>query len=188
MEKSREEIEKEIIQYLDETSSQKGTLGIGCGLTHGNALVLATCKENQPRATALDFFNEGITVYIFGGPGGKIGNLRANPNVSAVIYQPMDHSKMQKSLQMWGKATMINLRKNKKLFEEKFEKWGIINVCKFLVEQNLKKDGIPLDKFDAELGKFLLSLNMIKIEPERIILTVFTSEFTDGYKYTWTKS
>jgi len=190
MEKTREEIEKEIIEYLDEMSTRKGTPGKGCGLKHGSALVLATCKDNQPRATTLDFFNEGLTLYIFGEPGGKIANIRANPNVSAVVYQPVDHSKTQRYLQIWGKASLINRKNNKELFEEKVEKWGLYDVAKVLMKGNLKKNGVAENQLDDQVNKTvdkaLSGMHIIKIEPEKIIMRIFTPDFT-GDKHTWTK-
>ena len=51
----------------------------GCGMIHRNALVLATSYKDMPRATALEFFNEGLTLYILGGPGAKIANIKRNP-------------------------------------------------------------------------------------------------------------
>jgi hypothetical protein len=191
MEKCKEEIEREIIEFLDKMSTHKGTPGKGCGLAHGRSLVLATCRNNHPRATTLDFFNEGLTLYIFGEPGGKIANIRANPKVSAAIYeQPLDHSKTQKALQIWGKATLISRKNNKKLFEEKIEKWGLYDVARVLVKGNLKRQGVPSDQIDAQVDKTvdkaLSGLNFIRIEPEKIILRIFTPDFT-GDKFTWTK-
>ncbi|MCX5886776.1 MAG: pyridoxamine 5'-phosphate oxidase family protein [Proteobacteria bacterium] len=191
MAKSKAEIEKEIIAYLDKMSTHKGTPGKGCGLAHGSSLVLATCRNDQPRATTLDFFNEGLTLYILGEPGGKIANVRANPKVSAGIYeQPLDHSKTQKALQIWGKATLINRKNNKELFEEKMQKWGLYDVAKFLVKGNLKKAGVPINQLDAQvektLDKVISGMNFIRIEPEKIIMRTFTPDFT-GDKLTWTK-
>lgn len=187
MEKSKTEIEKEIIDFLDTMSTHKGTPGKGCGLNHGSSLVLATCRKNVPRATTLDFFNEGLTLYIFGEPGGKLGNIRTNPRVSAAIYQqPLDHSKHQRALQIWGKARLITRNKNKKLFEDKAAKWGLSEVARVLVAGNLKKKGIPLSELDAITDKVFSGLTIIKIDPDKIILRTFTPEF-GGEKLTWTK-
>jgi len=191
MEKTKAQIEKEIIAFLNKMSTHKGTPGVGCGLAHGSSLVLATSRNNQPRATTLDFFNEGMTLYILGEPGGKIANIRANPRISAAIYeQPLDHSKNQKALQLWGKASLINRKNNKKLFEEKMKKWGLYEVAKFLVRGNLKKAGVPAPQLDAQvekiLDKVISGMNFIRIEPEKIIMRTFTPDFT-GSKYTWTK-
>ena len=101
--KSKAVIKKNIINFLNATSGgvdkKPGTHG--CGLLHRNALVLATSCKDTPRATVLEFFNEGLFIYIFGEPGGKIANLKRNPKVSAVVYeQPLDHGKFQRSLQI----------------------------------------------------------------------------------------
>jgi uncharacterized pyridoxamine 5'-phosphate oxidase family protein len=191
LEKSKKEIEKEIIEFLGRMSTHRGTPGIGCGLAHGASLVLATSRNNQPRATTLDFFNEGLTIYILGEPGGKIANIRANPRVSAAIYeQPLDHSKNQKAIQLWGKATLINRKNNKELFEEKMAKWNLYDVSKVLIKGNLKKAGVPASQLDAQvektLDKVLSGMNFIRIEPEKIILRTFNPDFT-GDKFIWTK-
>jgi len=187
MEEDKQTLEKEIIDYLNEMSSGKGTPGVGCGTRHGSALVLATCKDNIPRATPLDFFNEGLTLYIFGEPGGKIGNIRSNSNVSAAIYQqPMNHSLEQKSLQIWGKAMLINKKNNKKEFVEKAEKWGIREVAKALLSPQVKSGEILEDKLDEAIEKVLDTLNLIKIEPEKMVLRVYQTDFSMP-KYTWTK-
>ncbi|MCX8043460.1 MAG: pyridoxamine 5'-phosphate oxidase family protein, partial [Desulfobacterota bacterium] len=105
--KSKAEIKRAIIEFLNATSGQIDPKPgkKSCGIRHRNCLVLATCADNKPRATVLEFFNEGMTLYIFGEPGGKIGNIKRNPIVSAVVYeQPLDHSKFQRSLQLFGTA------------------------------------------------------------------------------------
>jgi nitroimidazol reductase NimA-like FMN-containing flavoprotein (pyridoxamine 5'-phosphate oxidase superfamily) len=187
MEKDKQVVEKEIIDFLNKMSSKKGTPDVGCGTKHGSALVLATCKDNIPRATPLDFFNEGLTLYIFGEPGGKIGNIRSNSNVSAAIYQqPMDHSLEQKSLQIWGKAVLINRKNNMKEFMEKVEKWGIREVAKVLLSHRVKSGEITGDKLTEAIEKVLDTLNLIKIEPEKIIFRIYRTDFSMP-KYTWTK-
>jgi nitroimidazol reductase NimA-like FMN-containing flavoprotein (pyridoxamine 5'-phosphate oxidase superfamily) len=187
MEKDRQTLEKEIIDFLDETSSKKGTPGIGCGTQHGNALVLATCKDNIPRATPLDFYNEGLTLYIFGEPGGKTGNIRSNSHVAAAIYQqPMDHAYEQKSLQIWGKATIITRKSNEKEFMERAEKWGLPDLAKALLSPQIRTGELTQDKLDTAAEKLLDSLSLIKIEPEKIIMRVYQTDFSMP-KFTWTK-
>jgi nitroimidazol reductase NimA-like FMN-containing flavoprotein (pyridoxamine 5'-phosphate oxidase superfamily) len=187
MEKDKATLEKEIIDFLNKMSSGKGTPGVGCGTKHGSALVLATCKDNIPRATPLDFFNEGLTLYIVGEPGGKIVNLRSNPNVSAAIYQsPMDHSYEQKSLQIWGKATLITRKNNEKEFLDRIEKWGIRDMARALLSPQVRSGEIPGDKLNEAAEKVLDTFSIIKIEPDRITLRVFRTDFTMP-KYTWTR-
>ena len=187
MEKDRQTIEREIIGFLNEMSSKKGTPGVGCGTKHGSALVIATCKDNIPRATPLDFFNEGLTLYIFGEPGGKIGNIRSNPVVSAAIYQqPMDHTAEQKSLQLWGKATLITRKNNEKEFMDRVEKWGMREVAKALLSPHIKSGESPREQLEESVEKTLDTLHLIKIEPEKIVLRVYQIDFSMP-KYTWTK-
>ncbi len=170
--KSKAAIKKEIIEYLNETSGQIDPKPgkYSCGIKHGNALVLATSYKDFPRATAVEFFNEGLTIYIFGEPGGKIANIKRNDNVSAFIYEPTDHSKFQRYLQIFAKAELITLKNNAKLFRAKARKWGLYtagqNMAKsYIQEQNLS------DKEGEELIKKAISaLNLIKLSPYHIIL------------------
>jgi nitroimidazol reductase NimA-like FMN-containing flavoprotein (pyridoxamine 5'-phosphate oxidase superfamily) len=187
MEKDRDTLERKIIDFLNEMSSKKGMPGVGCGTQHGSALVLATCRDNIPRSTPLDFFNEGLTLYIFGEPGGKIGNIRSNPVVSAAIYQqPMNHTAEQKSLQLWGKAFLLNRKNNTKEFMEKVEKWGIREVAKALLSPQVKSGETTEDKLTEAIDKVLDTLNLIKIEPEKIILRIYRTDFSMP-KHIWTK-
>ena len=112
MGKSREELEKEIIQFLDEGSTKKGDMNAKCALKHGIASVLATSRNNIPRATPVDFFNEGITIWIGAEPGGKIVNIKENPNVSVGIFRPVDHSVVNKSIQYFGKVSIVSMANN----------------------------------------------------------------------------
>jgi len=66
----REELEKRIAAFLQS----------------GNICVLATCGENAPRATPIEYYSKGTTVYVLADPGTKILNLKANPQISVGIY------------------------------------------------------------------------------------------------------
>ncbi len=108
---SAEELEKEIIEFLTERATTSGgeNTGMGCNLKHGRACVLATSHENVPRATPVDFFCDGtLGIWINGEPGGKIANIMRNSSVAVGIYDPVDHTIEQKSMQLWGKAELIN--------------------------------------------------------------------------------
>ena len=87
--KSKSKIRKDIIAFLGQTCGLKDpkTGKYRCGMIHRNCLVLATSYGDIPRATPLEFFNEGLTLYIFGEGGGKIANIKRNPHVCAAIYQ-----------------------------------------------------------------------------------------------------
>ena len=140
--KSKATIGKEIIAFLNATSAQVDPRPgkHSCGILHRNALVLATYANNKPRATVLEFFNEGMTIYIFGEPGIKIANIKRNPRISAAIYeQPLDHKKFQKSLQIFGTAELISVRNKPRLFQSKIRKWELFDVGKKILSPMIKQ-------------------------------------------------
>jgi len=47
---------------------------------------LVTSKDDIPRGTPLEYFSDGLTLYMTTDPGTKTRNLEVNPNVSASIY------------------------------------------------------------------------------------------------------
>ena len=47
---------------------------------------LVTSKGDIPRGTPLEYFSDGLTLYISPDPGTKTKNLRVNPNLSMSIY------------------------------------------------------------------------------------------------------
>lgn len=75
--------------------------------------VLATCKENVPRATPLEYFSDGMTLYMSTDPGTKIENIKANPRVSIGIFSILnpdwagDNWKRNKGAQITGVATIL---------------------------------------------------------------------------------
>ena len=148
-------------------------------MTHHNALVLATCANNKPRATVLEFLNEGLTIYIIGEPGGKIANIKRNPNVSATIYeQPMDHSKCQKSLQIFGAAELITIRNNPRLFKSRATKYKLLDIGKKIMMPVIKAKNLPKNETEAMLKKGIESLSIIKITPDHIIFKTFNPDFS----------
>jgi hypothetical protein len=184
---SKAAVRRKIIEFLNRASGQvdarpgKGS----CGMIHKNALVLATSAKDTPRATVLEFFNEGLTLYIFGEPGGKIANIKRNPRVSAVIYeQPLDHSKLQTSLQIFGTAALINVRNNPKLFRAKAKKCNIAYVMEKLLSPMTKGQNLTGEELDKFYKKGFESLNIIKITPDHIILKEYCPDFSSK-KYDW---
>ena len=181
----REEAEKEILEFLDSTCAlvDPNPGQYGCGTIHRTSLVLATSHDDEPRATPLEFFNEGLTIYIFGEPGGKIANIKRNPKVCAAIYeQPLDHSKTQGSIQIWGKAELITIRSDKKTYMEKVKKWNLFEVGKKLMSPHIK-DLSPEEQAKT-VEKMLGALNLIRIEPTRMVLRKYNPDFTTP-KYEW---
>jgi hypothetical protein len=189
-EKSQRAIRKEIVDFLDATSCnidpRPGKQS--CGLIHKNSLVLATSAGNKPRATVLEFFNEGLDLYIWGEPGGKVANIKRNSNVSAVIYeQPLVHSQFQRSLQIFGSAVLINVRNNPRLFRTKAKKWKLMDIGKKIMSPIISDKGLTAREAEKLITKGMESLNLIKVSPSHIILKEYHPDFSLK-KYEWRKS
>ena len=106
--------------------------------------------DNQPRVTPVDFFNEGMTIWIAGEPGGKIANIMRNPSVSIGIYESVDHRIEQKSLQAWGKAELINLKNNPQAFKKRMTDFGMDEAANGVIEKYAQAGNIP----EEEKGEF----------------------------------
>jgi len=186
---SKAAIKKKILAVLDATSGQADPNPgkHGCGMLHRTALVLATSYKDQPRATALEFFNEGLNLYILGVPGGKTVNIKRNPRVSAFIYeQPMDHCKTQPSLQIFGRAELITVRSNPRLFKAKLKKWNLATVMRSLLSPMVKQQDLKGDEAEAFIRKTTESCSFIKITPETILLKEYLPDFSMR-SYDWKK-
>jgi nitroimidazol reductase NimA-like FMN-containing flavoprotein (pyridoxamine 5'-phosphate oxidase superfamily) len=180
-------IKKKIISFLKVTSAlpDKKQGKYRCGMIHRNALVLATSYRDAPRATALEFFHEGLTLYILAGPGGKIANIKRNPRVSAFIYeQPLDHAVVQRSLQLFGRAELVNIRNNLRLFKAKVKKWNLYRVIETLMSSRIKEEGVTGKTAKKMVEEGLYAHNIIKIIPDYIIYKEYPPNFTVR-RYEW---
>jgi nitroimidazol reductase NimA-like FMN-containing flavoprotein (pyridoxamine 5'-phosphate oxidase superfamily) len=185
--KKKTEIKNDIIDFLNRTagSADKKHGKHSCGMVHRNALVLATSYKDSPRATPLEFFNEGLTLYIFGEPGGKIANIKRNKKVCAAVYeQPLKHSKVQKSVQIFGKVELINVRNNPRLFKSKARKWNLYGVIDSFLKPYFKDNKVSEKEKKMMEDKLLKSINMIKITPDKVILREYRPDFLMP-KYEW---
>ena len=142
----------------------------------------------MPRATPLEFFNEGLTLYMFVEAGGKTANIRHNDNVCAAVYeQPMRHDVLQKSLQIFGKAQLISAKDDEQLFKEKARKWNMYTVAESLGKPLLKDLKVEGSERNAMIEKILTTLLMIRIEPYHVIVREYHPDFTMP-KYEWKAS
>ena len=85
---SREHVEKLIIRLLET-----------CPLC-----VVATCSYNIPRASTVEFFPIGTTLYILTEGGRKIENIKRNPHVSVAIHAEFTGWSDVKGVQITGTA------------------------------------------------------------------------------------
>jgi len=187
--RTKAQIKKDIINFLDRTSGSADEKPgrYSCGMVHRNSLVLATSYQDAPRATPLEFFNEGLTIYIFGEPGGKIANVKRNKKVCAAVYeQPLKHSKIQKSVQIFGTVELISVRNNPRLFKSKARKWNLYGVIDSFLKPYFKQNRVTEKEKKMMEDKLLKSMNMIKITPDKVILREYHPDFSMP-KFEWKK-
>jgi len=166
------ELEEEIIAFLNEMSNKPGgeRTKPGCNIKHGKGCALGTCVDNEPRVTPIDFFNEGMTIWIAGQPGGKIANIMRNPKVAIGIYEPVDHSREQKSLQAWGTAKLINLKNNPEEFNKRMVSFGVKEAASGVIEEFVQMGAIPKEQEEKMREMGIKQFNFIKIVPEKVVL------------------
>ena len=69
--------------------------------------VVATSKDNVPRATTLHHELEGTTLVIACGPGLKIENVKSNPKVSVAVRDSAGDPRVVKGIQITGEARIV---------------------------------------------------------------------------------
>ena len=90
---SKEELEKEIIDYL--------------GKKHPCSL--ATCgKDGIPRISVVDYMNDGLTIYILSEGGQKFQNIQENNNVAIGIGTSTRTSLSVRGVNIWGIAEIFD--------------------------------------------------------------------------------
>ena len=72
-----------------------------------NVCVLATTKDNIPRATSLEYEAEGTTLYIMVDRGRKIENMRANSQISVAIHDPLHGWLTVKGIQITAQTKLL---------------------------------------------------------------------------------
>jgi general stress protein 26 len=132
----RDELEQHIIDFLK---------------SH-NMCVMATAKDDVPRATAIEYFSVGTTIYMVGDPGTKIEHMKANPQVSISIHNPYTGFFTVKAIVITGKPTLISDSD-----PEYPEAWRICQWEKVTKELGLTEfpKGILIIKIEAKTIKLL---------------------------------
>ena len=192
MERTKEEIEKEILEFLNEHSSKKRDLSKPAGANYGIPCALGTCRDNIPRVTLIDFYNVGLTLWMVGDPGGKLADMRANPNVSIAIYgRTEDRTKGHKSLRLLGKASLVTYAEQEQLYMEMITQFGLLDSFKKLVQSDLIEkipffESVRGEDVETRLNKVLNTETMIKVEPEKIVLSI-SKQGDIGERLVWEK-
>jgi hypothetical protein len=63
---------------------------------------LITSKDDIPRGTPLEYFPDGLTLYISPDPGTKVENIQANPNVAISVYNSVHPDWEDEWQTVWG--------------------------------------------------------------------------------------
>ena len=104
--------------------------------------VLSTTNGEKPRATPLEYFMDGMTIYISPDNGVKMKNIRVNPNVSLAVCNALkvDWEKQ------WDKVWGMQITGLAEVFEHGCPEWErareIIDVSSYLRALGLKETRI----------------------------------------------
>ncbi len=121
-------------------------------LLQNNMCVLATCSEDIPRATPIEYRSKGTALYFVGEQGIKLKNIANNPNVSIGIYFPYTGMASAKGAQITGKATII--QRDTGEFKDGLEAYQWEKTAK-----------------EFDLQEFPKSLELIRVDPSKVELT-----------------
>jgi hypothetical protein len=102
---------------------------------------LCTCRQNIPRGTPLEYFNDALTLWCSPDPGVKITNLQTNSNISLSVYNVLQPDWVNSWDQYWG----LQITGRGELFSPgtpEYEKG--LTIIRF--EGFLSALGFPLDK------------------------------------------
>jgi len=75
---------------------------------------LITSRDDIPRGTPLEYFSDGLTLYISPDPGTKVENLQVNPNCAVSIYNNVHPDWENEWQKVWG----LQIKGKGELFEE----------------------------------------------------------------------
>ncbi|MHA1683108.1 MAG: pyridoxamine 5'-phosphate oxidase family protein [Promethearchaeota archaeon] len=129
--RSRDEIERDVISYLD---------------SHRILTMATASKEGDPDATALEYANDGVVVYVTCRPGSrKVSNIKENSRVFFEIHDDVEIAKESlkhlQALQVSAVAEILSVTNPQ--FDPAFN----IMLKKFPVFENLRHDSRVILKF-----------------------------------------
>jgi uncharacterized pyridoxamine 5'-phosphate oxidase family protein len=147
------DLEKLIIQFLKKQ----------------NMCVLATCGDNVPRATPVEYHSKETTIYFVGEPGTKLENMKKNPNVSIGVFLPYTGWDSAKGAQISGKAKIVS-RENSTEFKEGLEAYQWEKTAKELGLKAFPETGVELVKVEPKTVEFIdMSLKKLGYSPRQTL-------------------
>jgi hypothetical protein len=142
---------------LRESMTEQEFEAVAAGYLSGhNVLHLATCRDNEPRSTPLEYFNNGLMVYSLSEGGGKFANLKVNQKVSFSIsdpYDPFDDYLGATGMQVWGSASSFKKNDDLQRFKDIYQ---------------YSRNAEALRKHGLEQMAAAVNFNIIIIEPRKI--------------------
>lgn len=120
-------------------------------LKQNNMCVLATCSNDIPRATPIEYRSKGTALYFVGEQGTKLKNITNNPNVSIGIYFPYTGMDSAKGAQITGKASII--QRDAEEFKDGLEAYQWEKTAK-----------------EFHVQEFPKSLELIRVDPSKVEL------------------
>jgi uncharacterized protein len=69
--------------------------------------VLATSVNDEPYGVPIIYAYDDGAIYIANGPGKKINNLEANPNVTLTVVELEDYGRLWRSVIVYGKVELL---------------------------------------------------------------------------------
>jgi uncharacterized protein YhbP (UPF0306 family) len=113
---NRDELEQKISRYLQEHS----------------ICTLATVLDGKPHASALEYVNFGLRIYIVSIPGtAKVQALAKNPDVAITVNESYLDMRGVQGVQYWGAASVVTDDQKKErirtLFFDKFTVFRLIH-------------------------------------------------------------
>lgn len=157
--REKEIFEKNNIRLIEEMEAAEFEEIIARFLLTHNVLHLATCKEDMPRCTPLEYWSRGLDVFVVSEGGGKIPNLKANPNVCYAISEPFFPQEDFfgcVGLQVWGISSLFKRNDDPKRFEEIFQ-----HSHYFKNPEGMRSQGI-------DLANTPINFNVISIQPTKL--------------------
>ena len=150
---------------------------IAAFLKSGNVCVLATCSNDVPRATPIEYYSDGLTIYIAASRSTKVPNMEVNPRVSVGIYSTPYTDWMN-----WYDVTGVQLTGQAKLLS--YDEYPEEYIAALQI-YDWRKYRRALGKPDQEPRKTtIVKIHPLKIEFRDLVL------LRDGYSVlqTWEQS
>jgi nitroimidazol reductase NimA-like FMN-containing flavoprotein (pyridoxamine 5'-phosphate oxidase superfamily) len=90
-----------------------------------NVCILATCSDNIPRATPIEYYSKDTTIYFLAAATTKLKNLELNPRISIGVFEPSytDWTEWYdvKGAQITGRPEIIRYEQNPEAYEAALE-------------------------------------------------------------------